>query len=114
MALLGGPWRWSGPLLCSLICDAGNALSLGLVLSSLDLHLPIGAWFVLVSAARLAGLVPSTPGQFGVVEAAMVLAMSAFGLPAERAFAAALIYHLAHFAPVTLLGLVELRRQLRS
>jgi uncharacterized protein (TIRG00374 family) len=74
-------------------------------------HLPVAAWFVATLAARMAGLVPSTPGQFGVVEAAMVVALGAFGLEADRALAAAVLYHVAHFVPVTAVGLWEMRRQ---
>jgi uncharacterized membrane protein YbhN (UPF0104 family) len=55
--------------------------------------------------------VPSTPGQFGVQEAGVVIALGLVGVDHNRALAVALLHHMAHFVPVTLIGLVELRRQ---
>jgi uncharacterized membrane protein YbhN (UPF0104 family) len=114
MYLLRSPRTWGWSLLWSAVNDVANAASVGLVLLAVGVSLPLGAWFLLVLVARLAGLVPSTPGQFGVVEAGLVVTMGALGVPLDRALAAALLYHLAHFIPVTAVGLVEIRRQLAA
>jgi uncharacterized protein (TIRG00374 family) len=111
MYLLGRARTLVPSLLWSVVNDGGNALTVGLVLMALGVTLPIGAWFILVLVARLAGLVPSTPGQFGVVEAGMVVTMGAFHVPVDRALAVAVLYHLAHFVPVTVIGLLQVRRE---
>ena len=61
--------------------------------------------------ARLAGVMPSTPGQFGVVEASVGAAIAAFGVPLEQAVAVAFLHHLTHFVSVTLVGGLQLRKQ---
>jgi uncharacterized protein (TIRG00374 family) len=109
--LLRQPRRWLAALALSLINDAANASTVGLVLFACGVHLPIAIWFVVVLVARLAGLLPSTPGQFGVVEAGVALALVALGVDRNEALAVALLYHLAHFVPITIVGLWELRRQ---
>lgn len=109
--LLRSPRIWIFSLFFSVVNDFANAATAGLVLTALGIHLPIASWFVLVLVARMAGLVPSTPGQFGVIEAGLVVALAAFGIDRNRALAAAVLYHVAHFVPVVLVGLVELRRQ---
>jgi uncharacterized protein (TIRG00374 family) len=111
MYLLRSPRTWAASLACSFVNDFANAATVGLALAAVGLTLPISSWFVIVLVARLAGLLPSTPGQFGVVEAGLVLAMSALGVDHNRALAVAVLYHLAHFIPVTAIGLWELKRQ---
>jgi uncharacterized protein (TIRG00374 family) len=109
--LLRKPRIWLMSLGCSFVNDLANAATVGLVLAACGVHLPLATWFVVVLVARLAGLLPSTPGQFGVVEAGVVLALMAFGVNRNEALAVALLYHLAHFVPITLVGLWELRKQ---
>jgi len=109
--LLRKPRIWLMSLGCSFVNDLANAATVGLVLAACGVHLPLATWFVVVLVARLAGLLPSTPGQFGVVEAGVVLALAALGVNRNEALAVALLYHLAHFVPITLVGLWELRKQ---
>ncbi|HZS36751.1 MAG TPA: lysylphosphatidylglycerol synthase transmembrane domain-containing protein [Polyangia bacterium] len=111
MYLVRAPRIWAIGLFWSIVADLANAATVGLVLSALGIHLPVSAWFLVMLAARAAGLFPSTPGQFGVQEAAVVLVLSALGVDQSRAFAVAVLHHVVHFVPVTLAGLYELRRQ---
>jgi glycosyltransferase 2 family protein len=108
---LRSPWVWLRALLWSMLGDAANALTVGLCLMAVGISLPIAAWFLVMLMARLAGIIPSTPGQFGVQEAGEVVALSLVGVDHNRALAVALLHHAAHFVPVTLIGLFELRRQ---
>jgi uncharacterized protein (TIRG00374 family) len=111
MYLLRSPRVWLLSFLCSLVNDAANAATVGLAAAAVGVPLPIGTWFLMMLVARGAGLVPSTPGQFGVVEGGLVLVLAPLGVAAPQALAIALVYHLAHFLPVTAVGLWELRRQ---
>jgi hypothetical protein len=111
MHQLRSPSVWARALVWSMMSDAANALTVGLCLTAVGVSLPIAAWFLVMLAARAAGLLPSTPGQFGVQEAGVVVALGLVGVDHNRALAIALLHHMAHFVPVTLIGLVELRRQ---
>jgi uncharacterized membrane protein YbhN (UPF0104 family) len=108
---LRSPWVWLRALLWSMLGDAANALTVGLCLMAVGITLPLAAWFLVMLLARLAGIVPSTPGQFGVQEAGEVVALSLVGVDHNRALAVALLHHATHFVPVTLIGLYEMRRQ---
>lgn len=108
---LRSPWVWLRALAWSMLGDAANALTVGLCLMAVGVTLPIAAWFLVMLMARAAGIIPSTPGQFGVQEAGEVIALSLVGVDHNRALAVALLHHIAHFLPVTLIGLWEMRRQ---
>jgi uncharacterized protein (TIRG00374 family) len=109
--LVRSPRIWATGLVWSVIADLANAATVGLVLAALGIHLPVSAWFLAMLAARAAGLFPSTPGQFGVQEGAVVVVLQALGVGYTPAFAVAVLHHIVHFVPVTLAGLWELRRQ---
>jgi uncharacterized membrane protein YbhN (UPF0104 family) len=111
MHQLRSPWVWLRALGWSMLSDAANAVTVGLCLGALGVSVPLAGWFLAMLAARGAGVVPSTPGQFGVQEAAVVGALALVGVDGNRALAVALLHHMAHFIPVTAIGLVELRRQ---
>ncbi|HWE27992.1 MAG TPA: lysylphosphatidylglycerol synthase transmembrane domain-containing protein [Polyangia bacterium] len=111
MHQLRSPSVWARALGWSMMSDAANALTVGLCLMAVGVTLPLAAWFLVMLVARAAGIVPSTPGQFGVQEAGVVVALGFLGVDHNRALAVALLHHMAHFVPVTLVGLVELRRQ---
>jgi uncharacterized protein (TIRG00374 family) len=111
MHQLRSPLVWLRALGWSMLSDAANAATVGLCLLALGISLPVAAWFLVMLAARGAGVVPSTPGQFGVQEAAVVGALALAGLDGNRAVAVALLHHMTHFIPVTAIGLFELRRQ---
>jgi hypothetical protein len=111
MHQLRSPSVWLRALGGSMLSDAANAATVGLCLMAVGISLPVAAWFLVMLAARAAGLVPSTPGQFGVQEAGVVVALGLVGIDHNRALAVALLHHIAHFVPVTLVGLVELKRQ---
>lgn len=111
MHQLRSPSVWARSLVWSMMSDVANALTVGLCLMAVGITLPLAAWFLIMLVARAAGLVPSTPGQFGVQEAGVVVALGLVGVDHNRALAVALLHHMAHFIPVTLIGLVEMKRQ---
>lgn len=106
------PTTWGGALLWSVAGDAVNTLTVGLCLGSVGVSLPVSGWFLVMLAGRASGLLPTTPGQFGVMEGAMVLALGFLGVEPTRALPFALLFHVAHFVPVTVVGLIEARRHL--
>lgn len=54
--------------------------------------------------------VPSTPGAFGVFEAAVVFALSLFGIGKGEALAAGLVLHMIQYIPVTVVGALILAK----
>lgn len=107
------PRLWLGALACSIVNDVANVATFGLVAMSVGVHLSVGCWLVLMLVARLAGVMPSTPGQFGVMEAGLVVTLVQLGVDRPRALAVAILYHLTHLIPVMLVGLLEFRRLIR-
>ena len=81
----------------------------GLRSAALGIALPPAAWAAVFVVVNLAIALPSTPGYVGAIEAAAVFALTALGVEAEQALAAALLYHAVHFVPTTVLGALALR-----
>ena len=69
-----------------------------------------GGWLLVYLAVNLASALPSTPGQIGLIEAGAVFALVGLGVGPNHSPAFALLYHLAHLLPTTLLGLPLLLR----
>ncbi|HEX9104274.1 MAG TPA: lysylphosphatidylglycerol synthase transmembrane domain-containing protein, partial [Polyangia bacterium] len=108
---LGAPAPWLRGIGWALVGDAAGAVTVGLCARAIGVTLPLPAWYAAMLAARLVGVVPSTPGQIGVQEAAVAGALSLFGVDRGHAFAAALLHHAVHFVPVTLVGGIALWRR---
>ncbi len=69
----------------------------------------VGNLFLAASAAQIfvayAVVVPSSPGYWGSIQLAFVLALGYFNVARADALAASLVYHLTQYIPVTLVGL---------
>lgn len=111
---LQSPSVWAAAIAWSCLSAAANAATMGLVLSAVGQPRPIGAWLASLLAARLSGLVPTTPGQLGVQEGGVMLVLGSFGVDSNHAIAAALIYRAVHALPVFLAGMLSLRSLLRE
>ena len=90
--------------------DASDILMVGLVALSVGVHVGPGGWLLVYLAVNLASVLPSTPGQIGLLEAGAVFALVGLGVGPNHSMAFALLYHLAHLLPITLLGLPILWR----
>lgn len=110
LALLRARRVWTRALGWSLLNDLADACMIGACLAAVGLHLPAGAWLLVLIAVNVAIAFPSTPGQIGVLEAGAVLSLASLQVDQGAALAGALLYHASHLVPVTLLGLVELLR----
>jgi uncharacterized protein (TIRG00374 family) len=66
---------------------------------------------LVVGVVNLAGLVPASPGQFGVFETLASVILVATGVPELQALAFAVTIHMVIWLPVTLVGLYFLLRQ---
>ena len=69
-------------------------------------------WIVFALGALGLGVsIPSSPGNIGLYEASITLALSAFGVDQSRAFSFALISHITHVTITTLFGVYALARE---
>ncbi|WP_242395177.1 lysylphosphatidylglycerol synthase transmembrane domain-containing protein [Anaeromyxobacter oryzisoli] len=86
-----------------------------LSLAALGLPATLPNAVLAVVASTAANVVAVSPGNTGPFELAVVVALSGLGVDRESAVAFALVYHLAHLAPVTLIGggllIAEARRE---
>ena len=82
-----------------------------IVAQAFSLPVSYTAMLLVVGVVNLAGLIPASPGQFGVYEYFVVLALSAIGIDKAQATAFALTVHLMIWLPVTLVGFYFLIRR---
>jgi uncharacterized protein (TIRG00374 family) len=88
-------------------------LGLSTWLAMLGFHLglsPVAGVFVMI-ALGLAAILPASPAGVGVFEAAVVIALSAYGIGDSQALSYGLVLHALNFFPFILAGLVVLRRR---
>ncbi len=97
---------WLRSLGWSLLSDTTDLLLVGLCLRAVGIDVPPSAWALVLMSVNLDILLPSTPGQVGVLEAGGVVALAAAGVAPAPALAFALLYHCVHFVPSTALGLL--------
>ncbi len=111
LGALSRPWVFLRALAWSLVVWFDIALSVWAGLLAFDIVAPgvTGALF-LQAVIAFAVAAPSSPGFFGVFEAATRLGLGLWEVPAARIVSFATSYHILTFIPVTLLGLWYLRR----
>ncbi len=78
---------------------------IGLCLMAVRIPVSPGAWLLVLLAINLAIVIPLTPGQLGVLEAAAVMSLGMMRVGNNEAFVFALLYHGAHVVPMVLAGL---------
>ena len=78
------------------------------------MHPPFLASVTLVVLVSMGTMIPSAPAYLGTTQYACVLSLALFGIDKSEALAYSLVYHAAHFFPITITGLVYLwRMQIR-
>jgi uncharacterized membrane protein YbhN (UPF0104 family) len=109
-SMLRAPRVWARALGWSCISDAFDLTMIALCLAAVGISVPLPVWGLVLVVVNIAISIPSTPGQVGTLEAGALGALALAGVPQSQALAFALLYHAAHFVPITLVGLFELRR----
>jgi uncharacterized protein (TIRG00374 family) len=82
-----------------------------LVALAFNLNMSWPTLLLVVGVVNLAGLIPASPGQFGVFESLTAAVLVASGVAEAQAVAYALSAHMVIWLPVTLLGLFFLLQQ---
>jgi glycosyltransferase 2 family protein len=89
--LFTDPARCGAVLGLSVITIALTVLSFKFVGDAVGSRLPVGSWMIIVPPVTLIQLVPVSLAGWGVREAALVLALGSFGVPAEAALATSIL-----------------------
>ncbi len=77
------------------------------VFAALKTDVPyLGGTALVLIAVNMAALIPGLPANLGAFEMSCTLALQALGVPATTALSFALLYHLMHTVPVTIIGVV--------
>jgi glycosyltransferase 2 family protein len=87
------------------------AASFRLAMEGFDLGVGFGAGLLVVIAVNLALIIPSSAAAIGVFEAAVLVALRAYGVDDSRALAYAVVLHALNFVPFVLAGLYLVHRQ---
>jgi glycosyltransferase 2 family protein len=93
------------------LVDAGEVW---LVLHALGIEAPWATPALVLLGGNLAIAIPSTPGQLGALEAGVVVALAAVGVPAAQALAFGLVYHIMQLIPIVLVGLSGFRLMMEA
>lgn len=90
--------------------QAMDGLSIHFLLRSMNIDIHWASSFLLILAFSFAMVLPLTPGHVGALEGAAVGALALLGVPAEKALAFAVVYHMSHMIPLFLFGLGGARK----
>lgn len=108
---LRSPVDLFGAVLTSYITWGVQAVVYGMVADAFGIEHSFALMLLVVGVVNLAGLIPASPGQFGVFEFFASLILVSSGVESALASAYAITVHMVIWLPVTILGLVLLLRQ---
>ncbi|MBX3441003.1 MAG: flippase-like domain-containing protein [Planctomyces sp.] len=105
LSALHQPALLIGIVALSLAQWALNGWMMHLALVSCGVQVSLWVACVLLGAVAFAVTVPSSPGYVGVIQLCFMSVLKLFTDDKEAVFAASVLYHLAQYIPVTLIGL---------
>lgn len=108
---LRSPADLAGTIFCSYLSWALEASVYWIVSKAFGLETGYLTMLLVVGVVNLAGLIPASPGQFGVFETFASAVLIGAGIAQVQAVAFALTVHMVIWLPVTLLGLFFLLQQ---
>lgn len=85
------------------------SVSFWLLTLAFDLELPLVSGVLILAAVGFSVILPAAPGALGVFEAATVVALDAYGIPASEALSYAFALHAVNLVPYLLAGAVAVR-----
>ncbi len=102
------PGNLLGTIISSYITWSLEASVYWLVASAFNLEASYLTMLLVVGVVNLAGLIPASPGQFGVFETFVSVVLVSAGIPQVTALAYAVTVHMVIWLPVTVVGLIFL------
>jgi uncharacterized protein (TIRG00374 family) len=94
--------------LLSIVIWVVNAAGVEAAFRAFTLDLPPYAAFLLLGTIAVALVLPSAPGYVGPFQAGTVEGLAMVGVARETALSLSIVYHLANYIPITLVGLAYL------
>jgi len=110
LSSLKSPRKLAMIVVVSLLQWLLNGSMMYLSLRSFGVEVPFQAAMVLLGVVALSVAVPASPGFFGVVQACFTQTLKIYPVSQPAVLAASIYYHMMQYIPVTLLGLLWLRR----
>ena len=95
----------------ALLKKAAEVAAIICVQRAFGVHLPVAGAVLVLAVLNLATLLPVVPGNVGVFEASVVLALTRMGVEPELALGIAVVQHLCYFAALAVPGLVWAARK---
>lgn len=87
-----------------------NAFAFWLGFRALGISAPITAALLLQGIIAIGVAIPSSPGFFGLFEAAGTLGLGFYGIPSDKAVSWAIGFHILSYIPITVMGAWYLTR----
>ena len=94
--------------LLSIVIWVVNAAGVEASFRAFALDLPPYASFLLLGTIAVALVLPSAPGYIGPFQAGTVQGLALVGVARETALSLSIVYHLANYIPITIVGLAYL------
>lgn len=110
LSVLRDSRRFGAVLFWTVVHWLTHAASFWIGFQAVGIDVPISAALFLQGIIAIGVAVPSSPGFFGVFEAAATVGLAVYGVPRDLAVSWALGYHLLSFIPITIMGAVYFAR----
>lgn len=105
LGALRSPARFIRVLAWAFVMWLSNGLAFWLGFLAVGIDAPFSAALFLMGVIAIGVALPSSPGFFGVFEAAALAGLTLYQVPSDLAVSWALGFHLLSFLPITLMGL---------
>jgi uncharacterized protein (TIRG00374 family) len=110
LGVLRSPRRFAAVFFWALVHWLVNALAFWIGFKAVGIDVPFSAANFLQGIIAIGVALPSSPGFFGVFEAAAKVGLEVYGVPGGRAISWAIGFHILSFIPITLIGLYYFAR----
>jgi hypothetical protein len=108
---LRSPSRGTPALALALLKKAAEVAAILCVQRAFGVHLPVAGAVLVLATLNVATLLPVVPGNVGVFEAAVALALTRMGVAPELALGIAVVQHVCYFVALAAPGLVWVARE---
>lgn len=105
LGALRSPGRFAQVMAWAFAMWLCNGLAFWIGFLAVGIHAPFTAALFLMGVIAIGVALPSSPGFFGVFEAAALAGLTLYGVQSDLAVSWALGFHLLSFLPITLIGL---------
>ncbi len=110
LGVLRSPRRFAAVFFWALVHWLVNALAFWIGFKAVGIDVPFSAANFLQGIIAIGVALPSSPGFFGVFEAAAKVGLEVYGVTGGRAISWAIGFHVLSFIPITLIGLYYFAR----